>query len=615
MTETTSATYKESQNNNQQLSLSERHTENLHRFQQILAQRRFWHVLPHGESDIAKGLAIFDRKTGMRMKNLAEFQGFLKANPFTYLQSIRDTKTLATLHSSTRLLWNNDISDKQFDLIEGEFTVAEGRWASIDGWALPSHKQLQVFAKAENNPHRDEKRYRLKTASGAAQFSWLTTEGRTDTDEGYWLIADNIAGAIFAVNQLWKNKSALLILCDLARQGLCLRSPQAQHFSPEIDLRWQGITDEELLLMMQLEGVSLCSFQEDEQAKELCLQPMQLDALFSFVNLDHTPCRLPKLDYSQLTDPEKGLWELWGEPADFLKRNHYVARDPVRDIQRRAVAIDFGTSSTVVAMDTANGGRELLRIGVRDFRTSPEPQHFENPTVLECLDFTAFNTAWTERAYRPELDWNWMRAAHEAQASFRDNPGETTVLASILPKLKQWALRSDVGRVRLTDRQGKEIELVPHAERNPVRGQPLPVTSEYPFDPIELYAWFLGMAINWRERGLFLTYYLSFPVKYPREVRDRILASFRRGLQRSLPQKLVEYHPQILNEFKVEGLASEPAAYAAAALAHLQIDPTDEGVPYAVFDFGGGQLILITAYYVGQMLLKKLEIMKKYLNT
>jgi hypothetical protein len=132
------------------------------------------------------------------------------------------------------------------------------------------------------------------------------------------------------------------------------------------------------------------------------------------------------------------------------------------------------------------------------------------------------------------------------------------------------------------------MELAPHTERNPVRGQPLAVSEDDPFDPIELYAWYLGMAINWRGRGLFLKYYLSFPVKYPREVKERVLASFRRGLQRSLPDTLIQHHPKVLNDFEVADLASEPAAYAASALPHLGVEPTEEGVPYAVFDFGGG---------------------------
>jgi len=297
---------------------------------------------------------------------------------------------------------------------------------------------------------------------------------------------------------------------------------------------------------------------------------------------------LPRLDNALLTDPEKGVWELWGEDPTTLKHYGWIARDPGGDLQARNVAIDFGTSSTVVAVDTASGARELLRIGVRDFYQTVQAQHFENPTVLEFLDFKAFRAAWSERAYRPALDWDTMRAAHEAQASFRDNPSDTKVLASILPRIKQWALSSERRRVYLADRRGVEIELAEHTERNPVRGQPLAVGSDIPFDPIELYAWYLGMAINWRGRGLFLKYYLSFPVKYPIEVKNRILASFRRGLQRSLPQSLIEHHPEVLNDFQVNNLASEPAAYAAAALPHLGLEPTDAGLPYAVFDFGGG---------------------------
>jgi hypothetical protein len=94
------------------------------------------------------------------------------------------------------------------------------------------------------------------------------------------------------------------------------------------------------------------------------------------------------------------------------------------------------------------------------------------------------------------------------------------------------------------------------------------------------------MTINWRERGIFLNYYLTFPVKYSNEVKARILAAFRRGLQRSLPESLI--YDERFNEFSVEELASEPAAFAAAALERLEIEPDDGGVSYAVFDFGGG---------------------------
>ncbi|GKR24957.1 hypothetical protein KAM469_42210 [Aeromonas caviae] len=148
-------------------------------------------------------------------------------------------------------------------------------------------------------------------------------------------------------------------------------------------------------------------------------------------------------------------------------------------------------------------------------------------------------------------------------------------------------MRSEKEQLRLSDYQGREIVLPALTERNPVAGEVMQVNEHYPFDPVELYAWYLGMAINWRERGLYLKYHMTFPARYERATKDKILASFRRGLQRSLPSSLVN-QTEILRQFEVRELASEPAAYAAAALPQLELTLDDEGIAYAVFDFGGG---------------------------
>ena len=569
------------------LNLAERYADNLAEFTTQLGQSRFWHVLPKGEMDIAKASVFFDSSTGRSMPSVAALRDFLDKHPFVDLCSVDDKQKLATLQTRTQLLWCNKGSSSEYSAPAGRLVVQEDRWAGLDNWRLPTKEMLQHFAVDSSNPYRVGKKYRLATnRDGVNRGFWLTFGGRCDVDEGCWGIEPEASGAIFACNLHWKEASDIAILTDLMNRGWQLVTPQGEEFAFESFNATHDLSIEVVLAAWALEQRTLHS----ESQESVVLNPGDYWIDMQFIELDYIPCRLPKLEASQLTDPEKGLWELWGEAPNTLRNFNYVARDPGLDVQRRrAVAIDFGTSSTVVAMETASGARELLRIGVRDFYEPVQAKHFENPTVLECLDFTAFNDEWTAKAYRPELDWDWMRAAHEAEASFRDNRGDTAVLSSILPRLKQWALRSNENRrVRLTDRQGYEMELAPHTERNPVRGQPLVVSVDDPFDPIELYAWYLGMAINWRGRGLFLNYYLSFPVKYPREVKDRVLASFRRGLQRSLPETLIQNHPQVLNEFEVMDWASEPAAYAAAALPHLGVEPTEEGVPYAVFDFGGG---------------------------
>lgn len=570
-------------------TLAELHAANLAAFTNHLAQTPFWHLLPAGETDVAKASGLFDARQGnLYPPDAATALGqFLAQHPFAYLEAVDGKKVLATLHSTTRSLWNHATSDSAYTVAGSQPVLRAGRWADLTGWSLPSKQQLKAFAEAGGNPYRKGQAYRLAVVSGAESYRWLTTEGYCDTDSGCWGIEPTASAYIFACHPLWHKVPDAEVLTQLIERGWQLRSAATSttFTPPPADMRWRGLSVEALLATWAKEGLRLRAYGKEASL----LSPQDFSLPHQLAELDYTPCRLPKLDRAQLTDPEKGLWELWGTAAAELKKLELVARDPGRDVQRRAVAIDFGTSSTVVAMDTASGARQLLRIGARDLFEGVKPAHFENPTVLECLDFEAFHHAWAANPYRPALDWNWMRATHEAQASLRDNPGDTAILASILPRLKQWALRDNAHRrVRLTDRQRYELELPQHTERNPVRGQPLQVSNTDPFDPVELFAWYLGMAINWRGRGLFLKYYLSFPVKYDLAVKERILASFRRGLQRSLPLTLIEHHPQVLNDFEVNGLASEPAAYAAAALPHLGIDPTDAGVPYAVFDFGGG---------------------------
>jgi hypothetical protein len=314
------------------------------------------------------------------------------------------------------------------------------------------------------------------------------------------------------------------------------------------------------------------------------------------IKADWFSARLPRLEPAQFTDPNKGLWEFWGWDPDDLREAGVRARNPADDLRDWNVAIDFGTSSTVVAYDD-NGQSKLLRIGVQDFWEKERPADYENPTILEFIDFAGMLAAWQAEAYRPGALWDQVRCSHEALAHLRHNETNPRVVSSMLVRLKQWALREGEGsRLCLTDQaHGLEHTLAPLTLRMPVRGQPLAVGPDDPFDPIELYAWFLGLTINWRGRGLFPRYYMTFPVAYPREVKDKILASFRRGLQRSLPATLVGQ--PVFGDFAVEERASEPAAYAAAALPLLGVAPTAEGLAYAGFDFGGGTTDFDFGYY------------------
>lgn len=113
--------------------------------------------------------------------------------------------------------------------------------------------------------------------------------------------------------------------------------------------------------------------------------------------------------------------------------------------------------------------------------------------------------------------------------------------------------------------------------------------KEGDFDPIEIYAYYIGLYINQIFSGrIYLKYLLSFPVTYDLNIRQRILNSFRKGLAKSLPPA-VRNDEAVFSKFSVKQGAGEPAAYAVCALQEYGFKPREgENVYFGIFDFGGG---------------------------
>lgn len=451
--------------------------------------------------------------------------------------------------SNTKLIWlNTPIPDKYFTAGSDEIRLflAQIRWQK--NWCVPTKDELIELAR-NSSPIKSGQNFRLY-----GHDYWLT---QSTNGESGRIDLDNL-------NHSPTNSSSRLLPCC---RELCAANTAHQIHQIALNNNWK-------------------LYPSTKNADADLLQ-ITKDSVLVYDHVDYLSARLPILETAQFTDPNKGLWEFWGMDAKALEEIGARARNPAQDVRDWNVAIDFGTSSTVVAYDD-NDRRKLLRIGMGNFWDAEKPEHYENPTVLEFLDFAGMLQEWQQDAYRPAVLWDQVRCSHAALANFRDSKSNAQVVSSVLIKMKQWALRDQSRQpVRFTDQKGFEHELAALTMRSPVKGQPLQVGSSDPFDPIELYAWFLGLTINWRGRGIFLRYYMTFPVAYPQDVKEKILAAFRRGLQRSLPATLVQ-QPELLQRFIVEERASEPAAYAASALPLLGIEPTVEGTPYAVFDFGGG---------------------------
>lgn len=331
-----------------------------------------------------------------------------------------------------------------------------------------------------------------------------------------------------------------------------------------------------LLALYQLKGLDHENFQ-----KELPSVVIDSESFFEkLLNSEKVRADIDTYDKKMLTDPNRGHWDLWPifneeKPLTIKLNDEIMARNPKMDIREDGiVGIDFGTKSTVVVHQEESDFTLPMRVGVGYFNTEVQEWHYENPTVIEFIDLEHFLELYLEKEGRPDTKWQDVTVSHTAFNSLMN--GKSDHYYSILNNLKQWAGEKK-NHLRLKDKKGYAVVLRSFLD-----------LTEQEINPIELYAYYLGLYINNQHNGIYLDYTLSFPVTYEKEVREKILKSFERGLKKTLPIP-IQQDEELMEKFRVTSGASEPAAYAICALQEYGFEPEeDEKTYYGVFDFGGG---------------------------
>ena len=295
---------------------------------------------------------------------------------------------------------------------------------------------------------------------------------------------------------------------------------------------------------------------------------------------------IEEYDPTVLTDIGVGHWDLWemadSEGVEVILKEPLVARDPAADIlDDGIIGIDFGTKSTVVGYQNGTENIHLLRIGKGDMRSRASYDDYENPTMIEFDDIASFLKDYKAKCGRPETSWADVKVSHTANYNFNNNTSreDSENFYSFFYNLKQWCGRVNQNRSEKirSMRTGEEFTLPKYVE-----------LGENDLDPIEIYAYYLGLYINNMRNKIYLRYIMSFPVTYEKRIREKILDSFRKGLKKSLPQCILE-NEDIMKRFEVAEGAAEPASYAVCALTEYRIEPPeDKSALYGVFDFGGG---------------------------
>lgn len=292
---------------------------------------------------------------------------------------------------------------------------------------------------------------------------------------------------------------------------------------------------------------------------------------------DKRRCRLEAYEENMLYDIKRGHWDLYecAETPEDETKGKLVPRDPRKDIRTGVVGIDFGTKSTVVVRQDDTSAIMPIRIGAEVLSACLRESDYENPTIIECTNLDEFIRKYYEREGRPETSCEDFFVSYDAYNDYRTCP--PSEFYAYYADLKQWA-NHEKENVVVLDKRKQEYRF--GAEGS---------AQEKIINPIELYAYYIGMYINNMRNGIYMKYLMSFPVGYSKETRQLIVTSFEKGIRKSLPTCVLE-DEECMKEFSVCLGISEPAAYAVTALEMSELDPEDEEdkYRYGIFDFGGG---------------------------
>ena len=308
----------------------------------------------------------------------------------------------------------------------------------------------------------------------------------------------------------------------------------------------------------------------------------EMPKLKYYLSIDKERINIDDYRENRLLDPNVGHWDLKEEDKEELKEllgKEVYSRDPKLDInQGGIVGIDFGTKSTVVVYQKDRNNILPMRISGEELNKEARDTDYENPTVIEFKDLVKFKKDYDEEIGRPNTKWEDVTISHVAFKHLMEGTSEQ--FDSIISDIKQWTVHKNV-KTEVIDKKGNKISLPPYFE--------LDENDENYIDPVEFYAYYIGSYINTMRNGIYLEYYLSFPVTYEKAVREKILKSFEKGIKKSLPIQIQE-DEKLMKKFRVKHGSNEPAAYAVCALKKLKIEPKDKDdkVYYGVFDFGGG---------------------------
>jgi hypothetical protein len=250
------------------------------------------------------------------------------------------------------------------------------------------------------------------------------------------------------------------------------------------------------------------------------------------------------------------------------------------------VGVDIGAAATVVAVRGERSSAEFLRIG--EAAPVAQSSDYESPTEIVFDNLGRTVKAWRDRVIMPMTRWGDVLVGQSAKlrrsAPGDDQPRRAAAAVTALPLLRE----------RLERHEPYKFRGLEDPETNEVLKRPAPpfideegIGSHDPFDPVELYAYYIGLAANHRLRGIHLKYSVAMPSGWSPERRQSVLIAFRRGIFRSLPAGMIEYHD--VDRLVVVDAGAAAIPFSVQAFRTFNIQPKTDQVVFATLDAGASE--------------------------
>lgn len=262
------------------------------------------------------------------------------------------------------------------------------------------------------------------------------------------------------------------------------------------------------------------------------------------------------------------------------------------------VSIDFGTSSTCVAVKGSEGqSYELMTLAAND---ESDGNIYENPTYIMIYRWEEIYQQWQQDNEAFPMFLKGSRKEEElGEKKVQIDFGYS--VKNTLRDVDDKALNAIISEIKMMPRilhNNEQIDIVPYITDSQRKHlihlvDTFTKQNDENLDVVALYGYILGKAINRVERNhIYTKFYITYPVKFNKEVRDKMCASLEYGLMRSVPISLRTAKTKKGKPiFKVEARYPEPVAYIGSVCGkYLKVTKDDPYKLFAVYDFGGGTL-------------------------